>query len=809
MENRKSTVIFAKDLYDAFFEAGIPFPKCNLKVGQFVRFPTDGTETDDSGWCKLFPDCTGATFGDHRTAKKYTWQQRDPDASPLSDEERAEIRERHEEERQKAMAKLAAQYAKASETAARLLADSVELQPAHPYVMRKGITPFGARQVSDTTVVLPVYGPDDALQSLQFIDAAGEKQFLSKGKMKSGRMVLGDPANGSPLIACEGWATGCSLHEATGFATVVCFNGGNLASVVESLSSRYPHSRIIIAADLDCSGAGKLYADDALAIVPDAVAIYPVFADSRESGDFNDLCQDEGTETIAEQINAALRTERIAVTEVLDPQGKPLLRSNLRCIDVRDGTTDTHSLDESGNAKRLADQVGNRLKYVPETKQWLVWRDDRWTWDNDGSWVRSLAAQLPALLYREAGAHVVDADHFVKWARQSSKEKTIRAAVSLFQDFDSARLPYTRIDSNDMLVGFDDGRRILDLRSGHVKQAVPDDCVTKSMNVAELGNADRAIRWKQFLAEVFVGDVELIDWFQRYCGYLLTASTEEHILLFMHGRGANGKSVLVETLRRIMGDYACAVAPETLCASNRSGSAATPDLVPLIGARMVLSSEAEKNSKFAQSRIKAIVAGDSMVARPNYGSSIEFTPMAKLIITGNHIPDYCGNDGGFDRRFKVVPFKKTFAPEERDPQLSVKLMQEAPHIFAWMVQGCVEWCRRGLSDTPRAIREATSSYKEDQDILGQWIAECTEQSSHETVSTEAYGNYKVWAQDNGFSPVTSRQFTRELRDRDYAIRKSNGKTLISGLVLTDGRHRSRGFSPVRMQVQPIARPVAN
>ncbi|WP_396330569.1 phage/plasmid primase, P4 family [Burkholderia anthina] len=638
--------------------------------------------------------------------------------------------------------------------------------------------------------------------------------MYAKAAVGHGRLVSTSEPRGkrgdyrSPLIACEGWATGCSLHQATGYATVICFNGGNLAPVVESLSARHPNSLIIVAADLDESGAGKRYADDALAVVPDAVAVYPAFADGRVAGDFNDLHRHGGIQSVAEQINAAVRTERITVTEVLDPQGKPLLPSNLRCIDVRDGTADTHSLDDYGNAKRLADQVGNRLKYVPETKQWLVWRDGCWTWDNDGASVRSLAAQLPTMLYREAAAHIADADHFVRWARQSAKAKTINAAVSLLQDFELIRLPYTQIDADDMLVGFDNGRQVLDLQSGNARPATPNDYVTKSMNVVTLGDPESAVRWKQFLGEVFDGDVELIDWFQRYCGYLLTASTDEHILLFLYGRGANGKSVLVETLKRIMGEYGQAVAPETLCASNRSGSAATPDLVPLIGARMVLSSEAEENSKFAQSRIKAFVAGDSMVARANYGSPITFTPMAKLIITGNHIPDYSGNDGGFERRLKIVPFKKTFAPEDRDPQLSVKLMQEAPHIFAWMAHGCLEWRRRRLSDTPRVIREATTSYKEDQDIIAQWLAECTVPSSGDLRSAEAYDNYKVWAQDNGFRPITSRQFTRGLRDRGHETRKSNGKVLVPGLALIDTRHH-RGFSPVGMRVQPIARPVAN
>jgi phage/plasmid-associated DNA primase len=61
-------------------------------------------------------------------------------------------------------------------------------------------------------------------------------------------------------------------------------------------------------------------------------------------------------------------------------------------------------------------------------------------------------------------------------------------------------------------------------------------------------------------------DQELIDWLQKFCGYLLTGSTQEHIFLFLHGHGANGKSVFIELLKHVMGDYARAIA------SKRSAS---------------------------------------------------------------------------------------------------------------------------------------------------------------------------------------------------------------------------------------------
>jgi len=806
MNQANNNVIFSQDLYAAFAQVGIPYPKRKLEAGQFVRFPTDGTDTRDAGWCKLFPDGTGAVFGDHRTGMKYTWQQRDTDSPPPSADELKEARRRAQEQRQQAEAERAAENAQARETAIRMFADSTELQSLHPYVLQKGITPFGARQSSDGKLMLPVYGPDGELQSLQFIDGAGQKRFLSKSKTKSGRLILGDPADGSPLIVCEGWATGCSLHEATGHATAICFNGGNLAPVAEDLGTRYPNSRILVAGDLDRSGAGKRYAEDARAVAANALALYPVFADGRDAGDFNDLHRDEGIDAVERQLSGPCHAVVVPVTEVIGPTTVPSLPG----FDVRNGTATTHPLNDYGNAQRLFDFVGNRLKYVHDMKRWLVWDGTAWMWDADGASVYTLAAkQLPVMLHAEARQYLSHSIEFAKWSRQCQQQKTIVNAVSALKTFPQVRISFANLDANDMLVGFDNARQVLDLRSGLARSAMPEDYVTKSLNVTELGDPDHAERWKAFLGEVFDGDVELIDWFQRFSGYLLTASTQEQIFLFLHGRGANGKSVLAETLKHIMGDYARVVAPETLCATPRQGGAATPDLVPLIGARMVMSSEAEENSKFAQSRIKSLVAGDSMTVRANYGEPITFSPMMKLIITGNHMPDYSGNDGGLERRLKIIPFKKTFAPENRDEQLQAKLRQEASHILAWMAKGCLEWRRRGLSDTPRVVAEASASYKENQDIIGQWLTECTESSSGDLRTTEAYDNYKLWAQDNGIRPITSRQFNSGLRDRGCETRKSNNKVFFCGLALTDFRHFLRGVTPVGKQVQPVPRPVAN
>ncbi|CAG9934092.1 DNA primase family protein [Candidatus Nitrotoga arctica] len=293
----------------------------------------------------------------------------------------------------------------------------------------------------------------------------------------------------------------------------------------------------------------------------------------------------------------------------------------------------------------------------------------------------------------------------------------------------------------------------------------------------------------QFLDQVFMGDKNLIDWFQRFTGYLLTGSTREQIFLFLFGNGSNGKSVLIEVLKYIVGDYGRAISPETLSESRRQAGGATPDLAALIGARLVMSAETEDGAAMAESLIKSLVSGDSMAVRQLYSAPIEFTPHFKLVMVGNHKPVVKGNDHGIWRRVRLVPFNRTFTQEERDPYLLGKLKAETPHILAWMVEGCLKWQQKGLTDTPDCVKQATNAYQEDQNLVGAWLSECTSNSvQSETAIGTLYANYKAWSIDNGLRPTSAVILGRRLGERGCCARKSHGNRLWCGISLTDSRH---------------------
>lgn len=780
----RSNTIFCPTLPEAFERAGLNFPEKDMAPGSLIRFSTSDKIGDTSGFCKVFPDGVGAVFGCNRAGTKFTWQMRDSNAPKPANEDLQAARLKSNQARQQADADLAKQWAAAATTAARICSETSEIDlMAHPYTRRKGITPYGARLDRDGSLVIPVNGPDGEIQSVQFIGADGVKRFLKNAKMKNGRMVVGDLENGEPIILAEGWATACSIREAIDQAVVVGFSGSNMSVVAADLRRKFPDSPLRIAGDLDDHGKGLEYARVAVAAGAPAVVILPKFNDDRDRGDWNDLHQAEGLDAVRRQFDAMPATSSRGVV--------PFLAPALAKTDARDGTYSTRPLTELGNAQRLHDDKGENLKFVPEVKAWLIWRAKSWQWDVDGAAVRSMAAQLPRTVYAEGLGFPDDAEHFAKWARKSSEKKTIVAAAALLSDFGPVRLPMAHVDADEFLVGFDHARQVIDLITGRARAATPADFVTKSLTAGSIGIASRAIRWRQFLLEIFDGDLELIDWLQKFCGYLLTGSTQEHIFLFLYGHGANGKSVFIELLKHIMGDYARAISSETLSESKRKAGGASPDLADIVGARLVLSAETEDNTALAEAMVKGLVSGDSMAARPLYCAPFQFRPVLKLIMAGNHRPIVRGNDHGIWRRVRLVPFDRTFAEDERDPKLLAKLKAEASHILAWMVDGCVAWQRNGLADTPAKIRAATDAYQIDQDLTGAWLSECTARSTHGEVSAgDLYANYKAWCLDNGNKPASNVVLGRRLGERGLQVRQSHGKRIWCGLALTDSRHEN-------------------
>lgn len=220
--------------------------------------------------------------------------------------EEAAYRTKRGLDRMARQAEKAKREAEAKAHAGSLWADA---SPAdgHAYLLRKGIAGHGVRMRLGKLLV-PLYDPMGVMHSLQFIDSAGEKRYLSGGRTRGCYFPIGQ--SDEVLCIAEGLATGASIHEATGYAVAVAFDVGNLVEVATALREKFPNLRLILCADDDYrtkGNPGLTKAKEAAHAVGGLLAV-PQFGQDRpeKATDFNDLHQAHGLEAVAVCIKAAL-----------------------------------------------------------------------------------------------------------------------------------------------------------------------------------------------------------------------------------------------------------------------------------------------------------------------------------------------------------------------------------------------------------------------------------------------------------------------------------------------------------------------
>ena len=183
----------------------------------------------------------------------------------------------------------------------------------HPYLVRKRIEPHGIKIDRAGRLVVPVSDNQGEILSYQTIDAEGNKRFLKGGKIEGGFYEL--RGNRKVIFIGEGFATCASIHQATGFTTLVAFDCGNLAKVAKSAKEMFLGSRIVICADNDQfteGNPGITKAKSAASLVFGEI-VYPTFNESdlpSKPTDFNDLHTLQGIEAVKEQI------ERVALPAI-------------------------------------------------------------------------------------------------------------------------------------------------------------------------------------------------------------------------------------------------------------------------------------------------------------------------------------------------------------------------------------------------------------------------------------------------------------------------------------------------------------
>lgn len=431
-----------------------------------------------------------------------------------------------------------------------------------------------------------------------------------------------------------------------------------------------------------------------------------------------------------------------------------------------------------GNARRLAARHGDELRYCHPWRSWLVWNGQRFRRDGTGE-IDRRAKHTVASIYREAASIDDEAERelIAKHAVKSEAETRLRAMVSLAASEPGIAVAASDLDADPYLLSCANGT--VDLRTGELRAADPRDLLTRGTDVPYKPNA-KCPRWRQFLAEVLGGDVELGRFLQRLIGYSLTGDTREHVLAVLHGAGCNGKTTLVEIVKRLLGDLATSAAFDTF-ARAPADRGPRNDLARLHGTRMVVASESGEGRRLDETTVKQLTGGDTVAARFLYGEHFEFVPGFKLWLVTNHRPRVDGGDDAIWRRLRLVPFEQTFEGRE-DRGLRGALEEELPGILTWAVKGCLTWQRDGLGKAG-AVETATQAYREDEDVLAAFLTErCAPEGEIEAI--ELRGAYEAFCGALGERPLGSRVLGRRLARKGIESRRgAQGRRIYVGVRL--------------------------
>jgi putative DNA primase/helicase len=287
--------------------------------------------------------------------------------------------------------------------------------------------------------------------------------------------------------------------------------------------------------------------------------------------------------------------------------------------------------------------------------------------------------------------------------------------------------------------------------------------------------------WEAFLSRITEGNIDLQRYLRRMCGYLLTGTTREHAWFFFHGTGANGKSVFINTISALMGDYAKTAPIETFTESTSEHH--PTDLAGLQGARLVAATETEEDRRWAENKIKRLTGGDPISARFMRQDFFEYVPQFKLVVAGNHKPGLRSVDEATRRRLNLVPFTVTIPEAERDRELFEKLRPEWGGILRWAVEGCLHWQREGLNP-PVIVKDATEDYLATEDLVARWIDECCVTGpSFSSPVADLYLSFHDWCTKNGETACSQKRFSLNLEEGKFLRERSAATRIFRGIAL--------------------------
>ena len=449
--------------------------------------------------------------------------------------------------------------------------------------------------------------------------------------------------------------------------------------------------------------------------------------------------------------------------------GVPMVYEQLGIAGAPPETLQGYKDNDAGNARRFLDVYGDDVRYCAGEKQWYICQSDMsWKADEEllveklayDSVYNSYAHELQFYRIIDRFGQMKDTvAKLERGMRSIGNLSTLKSCIGMAQK--DVPITADRFDRYDNLfhmpnVTFDaDTLSCVENRKEYY--------ITRTAE-AHYDCEAECPRWEQFVMECVEGDIALYRYLQKAAGYsILSGDISEQVVFCLLGGGKNGKSLFINTLAEIAGDYACKIDSSIISMTRRGDKDhdVSKELHRMRGSRFVYTGEFNKNTMLNEAFVKSITDGGKISCRPLYGASVEYQPTYTLWFSTNNAPELTGFDEGIRRRFVLIPFEHYVeTPDKTLPQV---FRTEASGILNWLVEGYAMYKTEGLGK-PDCIAQATDAYIGEQDVFQLFVEEYYERDDNGKVyAKNVYEQYKAWCQYNGEKPVTQIALSKELQ----------------------------------------------
>lgn len=449
------------------------------------------------------------------------------------------------------------------------------------------------------------------------------------------------------------------------------------------------------------------------------------------------------------------------------------------------------SYDDTGNADRFIDRYGHLYKHSYITNKFYIYDGQKWKVDDRGA-IRKLIDEMIESIKNEKVLHsedVTEEEARETFQKYYKKTRGTQSKKNIMNELMHRKtVTPDEFDKDDMLLNVANG--YIDLTSRELYKHDINRMFSQIANTDYSEKMQPAV-WLDFLNDIFAGDKAVIRYIQKALGYSLTGSTREQVMFILFGKGRNGKSIFVETIAEILGDYSNNMQAKSLMVKKNDN--VNTDIARLSKARFVTSSEPNEGFRFDEGLIKQITGGDKVTARFLYAEEFEYTPKFKIWVSTNHKPIIRGTDDGIWRRLVLIPFDVQIPEKKIDKDLKYKLLREAPAILNWMAEGAYMWMREGL-ELPEKLKDAGQTYRTEMDVVEQFIQEkCKRAEGVKETGKALYEEYKKWADENNEYKMDKNKFGKKLKEKFRSKKMNNGVNYL-GVELTEKYPGLRGLN---------------